>query len=67
MRNIVQYFAPMETSNVEDKETFYEQLKATHERLPKREIPILMSHLNAKAGSDNTLLGHAMGKPQWQL
>ena len=36
------------------KEAFYEQLQTVLDKVPKRDIKILMGDLNAKIGSDNT-------------
>ena len=51
---ILQCYAPTNTSSLESKEEFYEQIKATMEKIPKRDLKILMGDLNAKVGSDNT-------------
>lgn len=58
---IVQYYAPTEISDIVRKDTFYKQLNAVQERLPKGRIVIVTVDLNAKICIDNTLLEHAMG------
>ena len=64
---IVQCYAPTNTAKIEAKENFYQQLQDTFDRLPKRDIKILMGDLNAKIGSDNSgrelIMGtHALGE-----
>ena len=53
--------------SLQEKENFYQQLQDTFDRLPKRDIKILMGDLNAKIGSDNSgrelIMGtHALGE-----
>lgn len=50
----------MEISYIMGKDVSYEQLYAVQERLLKAGIAIVMCGLNAKVGSDITLLGHVM-------
>ena len=51
---ILQCYAPTNTSSLESKEEFHEQIQATMDKIPKRDLKILMGDLNAKVGSDNT-------------
>lgn len=58
--SILHCYALTETSNAEEKESFYEQHNMVQERLRKSDVVIMMG--NAKAGSDNTLRQHVIGK-----
>ena len=40
-------------TETEEKEAFYEQLQALMDKLPRRDLKILMGDLNAKVGADN--------------
>ncbi|KAJ4430487.1 hypothetical protein ANN_22703 [Periplaneta americana] len=59
---LIQCYAPMEVSAVEDKDVFYEQLSATMMNVKKSDIAIIMGDLNAKVGSSNSNVEHVMGK-----
>ena len=59
---ILQCYAPKNTSALERKEEFYEQIQATMDKIPKRDLKILMGDLNAKVGSDNTDKELIMGR-----
>ena len=59
---ILQCYAPTNTSSLESKEEFYEQIQATMDKIPKRDLKILMGDLNAKVGSDNTDKELIMGR-----
>ena len=43
------------------KKTFYEQLQATFNQLPKHDVKLLMGDLNAKVGADPSDFEDIMG------
>lgn len=47
---------------MEDKETFYKQVQAITDKLPKRDLKILMRDMNAKPGADNINRKLIMGR-----
>ena len=49
-------------TETEEKEAFYQQLQALMDKLPGRDLKILMGDLNAKVGADNTSRELVMGK-----
>ena len=59
---ILQCYAPTNAADVADKEEFYDQLQAIMDKIPKRDLKILMGDFNAKVGSDNTGRELIMGK-----
>ena len=59
---ILQCYAPTNTSSLESREESYEQIQATMDKIPKRDLTILMGDLNAKVGSDNTDKELIMGR-----
>nr|KAG5713351.1 hypothetical protein BaRGS_024899 [Batillaria attramentaria] len=59
---ILQCYAPTNAADIEDKEQFYEQIKAILDNTPKRDMKILMGDLNAKVGADNTGRELIMGR-----
>ena len=59
---VIQCYAPTNAAETEEKEAFYEQLQAVMDKLPRRDLKILMGDLNAKVGADNTNRELVMGK-----
>ena len=47
---------------MEEKEDYYEQLQATLDRVPKRDLKIVMGDMNAKVGINNESKELIMGK-----
>jgi hypothetical protein len=60
--SIVHVYAPTNTSSVDVKDEFYEQLSSTLNNVRKGDILIVMGDLNARVGSDNTGYESFMGK-----
>ena len=59
--NIVQVYAPTNDASDESKEDFYNRLQEVMEKLPKKDVNILMGDANAKIGQDNTGYEAIMG------
>ena len=59
---IIQCYAPTNIADIEDKVHFYEQVQSVMDRVPARDMKILMGDLNAKVGTDNTNRDLIMGK-----
>ncbi|VDO98078.1 unnamed protein product [Schistosoma curassoni] len=59
-KNIIQCYAPINDSNDDIKDQFYERLQSIIEKCPKKDLTILMGDLNAKA--DNTGYEDIMGR-----
>ena len=51
--NIVQIYAPTNDASDEDKDAFYNRLQGVMDKLPRRDINIIMGDANAKVGEDN--------------
>ena len=60
--NVVQIYAPTEVSTEDVKEDFYSRLQAVLDKLPKKDVNIVMGDANAKIGADNTGYEDIMGK-----
>ena len=59
---IIQCYAPTNVAAISEKDEFYQQIQATINKTPKRDMKILMSDTNAKVGADNTNSEHFMGR-----
>ena len=60
--SIIQCYAPTNAATMEEKEDYYEQLQATLDKVPKRDLKIVMGDMNAKVGIDNEARELIMGK-----
>lgn len=62
--NIIQVYAPTSDSNVEEIEQFYGELETILQKIPNREITIIVGDFNAKVGDtkDDNHLRHIVGK-----
>ena len=59
--NIVQIYAPTNETPDEEKDGFYSLLQEVVDKLPKKDINILMGDANAKIGRENTGYDRIMG------
>ena len=60
--NILQLYAPTNAASEEEQEEFYDQLQRIIEKLPRKDVNIIMGDANAKVGSDNISYEEVMGK-----
>ncbi|GFR88916.1 craniofacial development protein 2 [Elysia marginata] len=59
--NIVQIYAPTNEAQDEEKGAFYDLLQEVMDKLPKKDINILMGDANAKIGRENIGYDRIMG------
>ena len=59
---VINAYAPTNLAGEDIKDQFYEQLQAVINKVPKRDLSILLGDMNAKIGSDNSGLERVMGK-----
>ena len=62
MQTIIQCYAPINDSEEDNTDTFYEQLQTEIATAPRHDILIVIGDMNAKVGSENYGIDRAMGK-----
>jgi len=60
--NIVQVYAPTNDADDEEKDEFYNRLQGVVDKLPGKDVNIIMGDANAKVGEDPTGYERIMGK-----
>ena len=60
--SVIMCYAPTNNAEEEEKEAFYTQLQTTLDKIPRRDMLIVMGDLNAKVGNDNTGREREMGR-----
>lgn len=60
--NLVQIYAPQNGLLTEQKEEFYRNLQEVVDKLPQKDVNIIMGDANAKIGADNSGFEVVMGK-----
>ncbi|VDP27032.1 unnamed protein product [Schistosoma margrebowiei] len=62
LMNIIQCYAPINDSNDDIKDQFYERLQSIIEKCPRKDLIILMGDLNSKVGINNNGYEDIMGR-----
>ena len=63
---IIHCYAPTNSAEFEEKETFYQHLQTVTQKLPKRDIQVVMGDMNAKIVERIMTIGKAQwGKKVW--
>ena len=60
--NVVQVYAPTNDAEEEVKDEFYNRLQGVLDKLPSKDVNIVMGDANAKVGADNAGYEETMGK-----
>ena len=51
--SIIQVYAPTTDADIEERDTFYEQLQEVYDEISKKDIIFINGDFNAKIGKDN--------------
>ncbi|VDP34150.1 unnamed protein product [Schistosoma mattheei] len=62
LMNVIQYYAPTNDYNEDDKDHFYDRVQSIVEKCPTKDLTILMRDLNAKVEMENTEYEDIMGR-----
>ena len=60
--SIIQGYAPTNDAEPKEKEEFYDTLQSIIDKVPKKDLVIIMGDFNAKIGRDNTGREQVMGR-----
>ena len=51
---LVQWYAPTNVDEKQEKDDYYRQLQGVMDKIPGRDIVLVLGEMNAKLGSDNS-------------